>query len=113
MRRWVVMTMAGLGVLTVVLAIALASIGTNLDRARIERDDLQFEANDLQQEVDTLTAERDRFKSQVDEHAKTIEQLKTGQARSNESSAAATATATATTPVSSGAETAPASSTAQ
>jgi uncharacterized protein YoxC len=65
MRRGVVITVSALGGLAVVLAIALAIVGTNLDEVRLERDDLQYEVNDLRQELDALSAERDELQQQV------------------------------------------------
>ena len=70
-----------MGVLLVLLALAVASIGTELDEARIERDELSTEAEDLRQELDSLSEERNRLKEQVDEQVKAIEQWKVQQER--------------------------------
>jgi chaperonin cofactor prefoldin len=53
-----------LGVVSVVLAGALAKVGTELDEAR---DDLRFEVATLEEEVDSLTEERDQLKAQTEE----------------------------------------------
>ena len=57
-------------------AVALATVGTQLDEVRIERDDLEFETSDLQQSVDALTTERTDLQRQAEEQLKAIEQLK-------------------------------------
>ena len=76
MRRGVVIALAVMGALIVVLAIVVASVGTGLDEARIERDDLQTEVGDLRDQVGSLTGERDKLQQKVQEQLKTIEQLK-------------------------------------
>ena len=76
MRRGTIIGFGILGVVLVILAGALASVGTNLDKTRLERDDLQFEVDNLNQEVDTMTEDRQKLQTQVDEQLKSIEQLK-------------------------------------
>ena len=76
MRRKTIIGFGILGVVLIILTGALASVGTNLDKARIERADLQSEVDDLNQEVDTLTEDRQKLQTQVDEQLKSIEQLK-------------------------------------
>ena len=76
MRRSVVIAFVVLGLILVALAIALASVGTQFDEVRIDRNNLNEEVMTLEEEVDTLTGERDQLKTQVDEHLKAIEQLK-------------------------------------
>ena len=102
MRRGVVIGFAALGVIAVVLAVTLATIGTQLDQARLERNDLQFQVEDLQSESDTLRTERDSLqkeretlKTQVGEQLKAMEQLKgeVSQARSQPQSSETTASA--------------------
>ncbi len=76
MRRGVIIALSVMGVLLVVLAVALAKVGTDLDLVRIERDDLQYYVEDLEQELDLLTSERGELQQHVDEQLKTIEQQK-------------------------------------
>ena len=77
MRRGVVIAFAVTGLVVVILAIALATVGSDLDKARIERDDLQLEVDDLQQEVNTVSGELDQLKQQAEEQHKVLEQAKT------------------------------------
>jgi uncharacterized protein YoxC len=81
MRRSLVIALSVMGVLLVLLALAVASIGTELDEARIERDDLWTEAEDLRQELDAISQERNKLQEQVDEQVKAIESLKVQQER--------------------------------
>ena len=76
MRRGVVIAFAVTGLIVVILAIALSTVGSDLDQARIERDDLQLEVDDLHQEVDTVSGERDQLKQQAEEQGKALEQFK-------------------------------------
>jgi len=76
MRRGFAVGFVALVAICVVLAIAVASIGTQLDEARLERDDLEFEVEDLRTETETLRTERDTLKTQAEDQLKTIEQLK-------------------------------------
>ena len=76
MRRGLVIALSVMGVLLIVLSLALASVGTHLDEAKIERNELQYEMDDLRQEVDTISVERGNLQNKVDEQLKTIEQLK-------------------------------------
>lgn len=83
MRRAWVIGLSALGVVSVLLMIALASVGTQLDQARLDREDLELEVEDvsaeaegLREERDTIQHERDTLTSQVDEQLRTIEQLK-------------------------------------
>ena len=76
MRRGMIIAVAILGVLVVILAVALAKVGSDLDSERIDRQDLQTQTTDLEQEVDSLSFERDTLQEQTNEHLKTIEQLK-------------------------------------
>ena len=83
MRRRVVIALAVMGLIIVVLAIALASVGTQVDKMRLNRSDLELDIGDFQDEIQTLTqerdalrTERDALKTQVAEHLKTIQQLK-------------------------------------
>ena len=76
MRRWIILGWSIAGALIVILAVALATVGTQLDQARVDKEDLQFETDELQKDVDALTEERGKLQQKVDEHQKTIEQLK-------------------------------------
>ena len=83
MRRAWIIGLSVLGVLSVLLMVALASVGTQLDQARLDRDDLELELDDisaetesLREERDTVKNERDSLKTKVDEQLQTIEQLK-------------------------------------
>ncbi len=83
MRRGVGIALASLGIIAVVLAVALASIGQNLDRERIGRQDLQYTVSELKQKVeqlsnerDRLIAERDRIDKKSQDQLTAIEQLK-------------------------------------
>ena len=101
MKRRVIIALSIMGVVLVILALALASVGTELDQARIDRDDYQFQVDDLQQEVDGLTQERQKLQQRVDEQLKTIEQWKGQQehARTNGQAAAGAPAADSTAPV--------------
>jgi len=101
MKRNVIIGFVVTGIVCIVLAVAVASIGTQLDEARLEREDLQFELEDLTAEAgalrterDSLQTERDTLKTQADEQVKAIEQLKDemGRVRSQAQGAEATAT---------------------
>src|SRR3989338_994960 len=83
MRRSVVIALAFMGVVVVVLAISLASVGTQVDKMRLNRSDLELDIGDLQAEVESLTdenetlrTERDELQGQTEEHLSTIQQLK-------------------------------------
>jgi len=95
MRRGVMFGIIAAAAVCFILAIALASVGTELDQARLERDDLEIEAEDLRSEVDSLRKEhgalekeRDTLKTKVGEHVKSIEQLKAELERQSRSQAA-------------------------
>ena len=79
--------------LCIVLGVAIASVGTQLDHVRIDRDDLQTEVHDLRTESDGLRTERDTLKHQVDDQLKTIEQLKGELQQSHAPSSTTTTTA--------------------
>lgn len=66
----------GGGVLIILLAAALASVGAQLDQARIEQTDFETDLEALETEVDELTDERDTLQETVDEQLQAIEQLK-------------------------------------
>ncbi len=87
-NRWWLYGLIGLIILSVVLAIAVASIGSQLDATRLERDDLEFEMEDLRAQQETLQGERDVLKTQADEQRKTVEQLKTELERAHNQSPA-------------------------
>jgi hypothetical protein len=76
MNRRVTIALLAMGAGLVVLALALASVGGELDQARIDRDEYQFQAEDLQGELDAVSEERDRLRQQVDEQLKAVEQWK-------------------------------------
>ena len=76
MRRGAIIAIVILSGLAAVLAVSLASVGTQLDDARIERKNLEFEVEDVQQELDLLAEERDALKAHADEQTQTITQLK-------------------------------------
>ncbi|MBI4322652.1 MAG: hypothetical protein HY596_00050 [Candidatus Omnitrophica bacterium] len=83
MRRGVLIGLIAAVVLCIVLAVAVASIGTQLDETRLDRDDLEMQVDDLQGELDSLRTERDTVKTEretlktrTEEQLKTIEQLK-------------------------------------
>jgi septal ring factor EnvC (AmiA/AmiB activator) len=95
MRKAWIIGLSVLGVLAVVLMMALASVGTQLDQARLDRDDLETEIDDVGAEADSLRAERDAIKTerdslktQVDEQLQTIEQLKGESERAGQSAPA-------------------------
>ena len=75
-RRIVIIAWGALGVVVLVLAVALARVGTELDEAKLERMSRQTDVDDLEQEVDDLTDEQQQLQAKVDEQLKTIEQLK-------------------------------------
>ena len=79
MRRGLVIALSIMGILLVLLAVTVASIGSELDGARIERDELLSEAEDLRQELDTISEERNKLQAQVDEQVKAIESWKVQQ----------------------------------
>ena len=76
MRRGTVIALWMLGALVVVFAVALAVVGTDLDRTRMTREDLQGEVDDLQSELDGITGERQSLQAKTDQQLKQIEQLK-------------------------------------
>ena len=83
MRRRIVIVLGLMGLIIVALAIALASVGTQVDKIRLNRSDLELDIGDLQAELDALTqeqdalqTERDALKAQVDAQLETIQQLK-------------------------------------
>lgn len=95
MRRGWIIGLTALGVVSVVLMVALASVGTQLDQARLDRDDLELELDDLSAEAeslrderDTVKTERDSLKTKVDEQLQTIEQLKGELERTSQSAPA-------------------------
>jgi cell division protein FtsB len=82
MRRRIVIVLGLMGLIIVALAIALASVGTQVDKMRLNRSDLELDIGDLQAEIDALTEEndalrdeRDALTGQVEEQRKTIQQL--------------------------------------
>lgn len=81
-QKWII-GLSLLGAFSVVLMIALASVGSQLDQARLDRDDLELEVEDVSAEADSLRderdiikTERDSLKTKVDEQLQMIEQLK-------------------------------------
>ena len=76
MRRGFVIALSVMGVLLVVLAVSFALVGSDLDRARLEREGLQFELGDLQQQFDRVSVERDRLQRQTEDQLRAIEQWK-------------------------------------
>ena len=76
MKRGVVIALSVMGVFLLVLAVSFALVGSDLDRVRLEREDLRFEVDGLQQELDRVSGERDRLQQQTDEQLKAIEQWK-------------------------------------
>ena len=89
MRRGTIIALSVLAVFVVILAIALASVGTRFDTVAIERDDLQFEVGQLEQDMDGITTERDTLKRQTEDQLKAIEQLKAELERTKSAQAAA------------------------
>lgn len=88
MRRRVVIALSVMGTLIVILAVALASVGTQVDKIRLNRSDLELENADLQEELDGLVEEHDRLRqerddlqTQVTEQLKAIQQLKVEKAQ--------------------------------
>ena len=102
MRRGIIIGLVVTGALLVILAVALATVGTQLDEARIGKEDLQFEVESLQQEVDALSKERETLQRQVDDQRKSLEQSNTELGRlhgqATEPAAAAPAAPDATSP---------------
>ncbi len=66
----------GVVVVVVVLGVALARVGTQLDEVRIDQADLESEVEELEIELDGALEERDALQTKVDEQLKAIEQLK-------------------------------------
>ncbi len=98
MTRRTIIIIAGLGVLLVVLAVALASIGTQYDRTRIDRDELQFERDGLEDQVNSMSKDADHLKTLSDEQRKTIEQLKAELERTRRSTVQSPAPALSSAP---------------
>ncbi len=73
MRRNVVFAFLGVGGLVVILAVSLASVGTEMDQLRIEREDFRFEMDTLQQQIDALAGEKVALQRQVEEQRATVE----------------------------------------
>jgi len=102
-KAWVIGLCASIG-LCVVLAVALAVVGSRFDEARLEQEDLSSELDELetenellrrerttmQSERETLQGERDQYKSQMDDQLKAIEQLKVELERARQAGAAGT-----------------------
>ena len=76
MQRGFVIAVSVMGVFLVVLAVSFALVGSDLDRVRLQREDLQFELDGLQQELGRVSGERDRLQRQTEEQLKAIEQWK-------------------------------------
>ena len=76
MRRGVIIALSVLGALVVVLLVAVATVGSGLDQARIERDDLEWELDELQRQVEILTGERDEMKQQIEQQSSAMERWK-------------------------------------
>ena len=77
MRRGVVIGISIMGVVLVILAVALATVGTQLDQAKIRHEDLQFEVDDLRQQVTLLSDERGKLRQQLEEQQKEAQRLHT------------------------------------
>ena len=97
-RRGLLIAVVAAVMLFLMLAVALATVGSRLDSASLDREDLQFELSGLRAESDNLRTERDALKteretlkSQADQQLKTIEQLKTEVEHARSQSAAAPA----------------------
>jgi chromosome segregation ATPase len=60
----------------VVLAASVAKIGIELDQLRLERSDLQTQIDGLNRQIDRVNSQRRTLLGQLDEHVRTIEQLK-------------------------------------
>ena len=73
-RRMIVLW-SGLGGVVVVLAAALAWVGTHLDQERLGRQQLEDDYDSLQNEYEAVQTERDELQQKSNEHVKTIEQL--------------------------------------
>ncbi len=73
-RRVVVVCIAAVAV--VVLSVSLAKTGMDLDQARIERGDLQSEVDALARQLARMNGQRQELLGQLDEHVRSIEQLK-------------------------------------
>ena len=83
MRRGLLIGLAVSVVGCIVLAIALAIVGSRFDDVRLEQEDYAFQLEEaqadrdaLQAERDALTTERDTLKAQTDEQLVSIEKLK-------------------------------------
>lgn len=76
MQRGFVIALSVMGVLLVIVAVSFALVGSDLDRIRLEREDLQFEVDGLQQELNRVSGERDRLQQRTDEQLRAIEQWK-------------------------------------
>ena len=76
MRKSLIIAVSIMGVVIVVLAVALASVGTHLDDTRIERDELKFNLEDLQQQADALSAEREQLDATLKEQRQSVDRLK-------------------------------------
>ncbi len=85
-RRGIGIVLSLLGGATVVLMVALAVVGTELDETRLDRQTLKSAVGDLQQEIDRLIQQRQMLKQQADERLRTTEQLKVELTRSHHSS---------------------------
>ena len=95
MRRWTVIALVGLSGLAVVLAASLAYVGTQLDDAKISRQDLEFEVEDLRQELNVITDDQRGLVDRYEEQRRTNELLVQELERAR---AAAQAIATASAP---------------
>ncbi len=75
MRRWAVITLAGISGLAVVLAASLAYVGTQLDDAKISRQDLEFEVEDLRQELNSVSEERSDLAEELEQQRRAKEHM--------------------------------------
>ena len=66
MRRGLIISLASVGGLCVLLAVAVGTIGSQLDQTRLDREDMSQEIERLRGEAERLSAERDSAKSAQD-----------------------------------------------
>ena len=103
MTRPQVFMLGAAAVVSLVLAVTVATIGSQLDQTRLERDDAETDLDSVREELQQVTGERDAmkadydtYKAQTDQQLKTIEQLKAEVERSRTQSTQAQASQAAT-----------------
>ena len=83
MTRPQILILSGAALVSLVLAVTVATVGSQLDQARLERDDAESGLDAARDELarvksdrDAMKTDYDTYKAQADQQLKAIEQLK-------------------------------------